>query len=147
MKKLITLILLVLVCGHISSARSQGFASVKEATQKLATYQPKDLEGDRQRLKTGVPMKIDEMYFDLARANTIALTEPMTEDLAFEMERVAVITLINNPMGDGPEKILEAYIKHTDLFTRAAELLDPYDEKVILQTLKGFRKAQEHGEP
>lgn len=142
MKKFLLLFFMIAMVGNFSSADPVGFKTVDEAVKKLSTYKPSDLKGEKERFKAGKPMNIDKMYADLEAATKLVKNTPITEDLAYEMERVALITIINNPMAGGVMIILPAYIKYTDEFINAAARLDEYDEKVILDSLEGHRNSE-----
>jgi hypothetical protein len=141
MKKLIFIFFTVALVGNFSNATAGKFKTVDEAIQKLSKYEPTDLEGELERFKTGKIMNIDRMYQDLELATKLVKTAPLTEELAFQMERVALITIINNPAAHGVGLILPAYIKDPKIFEAAAEGLSEYDEVLILETLKGQKES------
>jgi hypothetical protein len=58
------------------------------------------------------------------------------------MERVALITIINNPAAGGVTIIVPAYKKYTEIFINAASRLDEYDETVILESLEGHAESE-----
>lgn len=144
MKKFILIFVVsmtIATVATLSNASPKGFKTIAEAVQKLSKYQPTDLQGERERFRTGKPMNIDKMYADLDLAAKLVRTTPITEELAYQMERVALITVINNPAADGVSLILPAYIKYPKVFEEAATGLDENDEALILETLRGMHKS------
>lgn len=127
------------------SALAEDFKSPEEAVKKLAAYTVADIEGDQLRLKEHKDLKIDDMFNDLESAAKYLEKNPLTEDLAYQMGRVTVITFINDPSAFAVDLILPTYQKNKKLFEKAAKRLHSYDRTLLLETLKSHDQALTEG--
>ncbi|WP_413288114.1 hypothetical protein [Bdellovibrio sp. HCB337] len=145
MKKL-GLILFTSLLTSLAHAATE-FKNVEDAVKKLKAYTIADIEGDKARLKEGKTLKIDQMFDDLEGAVKLAEKNTLSEDLVHQMERVAIITFINDPSAFAVSDImLPLYQKNKELFKKAAEKLHSTDRALILETLDEQDKALSDGD-
>lgn len=147
MKKQILTFFILFISSLISfPLYAENFTSSENAVEKLEAYTVKDIEDDKERLKKRRELKIDEMFKDLERAMKYLEKSPLTEELAFQLERVSLITLIHDPSAYAIEIILPVYQKNKDLFKKAAKKLHPVDRDLILDLLQSHDEADREGQ-
>lgn len=138
--------LILLFSGLLSlPAFAEDFKSAEATTKKLSAYTVSDIEGDKNRLKERQELKIDQMFNDLESAVKYLEKNPLTEDLAYHMERVSLITFINDPSAFAAEIILPVYQKNKSTFEKAAQKLHSFDRKLLLETLRSHDHAVTEG--
>ena len=141
-----TLILLISTLLTVP-AFAETFKSADDAVKKLEAYTVSDVEGDKARLEARQPLRIDQMFEDLEGAVKLIGKQALTEDLAYQMGRVTIITFINDPSAYAVgEIILPVYQKNKKVFEKAAQKLHPVDRKLLLDTLKSFDEASSEGQ-
>jgi hypothetical protein len=128
------------------SAFAGEFKSQEEILKKLTTYSFADIEGDEARLKNREPLKIDEMFNDLEAASKFIKSAAVSEDLAFELERVCLLTMVRNPAGGGLDRILNVYANNRSTFIRAFRGFHPEDQSVLKESFKGKSDAEKYGQ-
>lgn len=143
MKKISLLFLIPLFLT--TPAFAQEFKSQEDAEKKLATYTVSDIDGDSKRLADKQELKIDQMFNDLEATAKLLEKEIPSEGLVLQMERVSLITFINDPSTFAVELILPIYQKNKTLFEKAAQKLHSYDRNMILQILKSKDQAETEG--
>lgn len=126
-------------------AIAEDFKTADEAVKKLSGYTVADIEGDKIRHKENKELKIDLMFNDLENAAKLSQKDSLNEDLAFQMERVALITFIHDPSAFAVDLILPVYQKNKAIFEKAAQKLHPVDRALILDTLESHSKTTTEG--
>lgn len=143
MKKISLLFLIPLFLT--TPALGQEFKSQEDAERKLATYTVNDIDGDSKRLADKQELKIDQMFNDLEATAKLLDKATPSEGLVLQMERVSLITFINDPSTFAVDLILPVYQKNKALFEKAAQKLHSYDRGMILQILKSKDEAETEG--
>jgi hypothetical protein len=143
MKKLSLLLTITLL--SFSAHAATDFKSVDDATKNLSSYSVADIDGDAKRLKEKQELKIDQMFNALEETAKFLEKNTLTEDLAYQMERVSLITFIHDPTTFAVDLILLVYQKNKVLFEKAAQRLHPYDRNLLLETLKSKDEATSGG--
>jgi len=113
------------------------FKSVTEAETKLATYTVDDIDGDKQRVVEGKPLKIDEIFDDLEAVVTLLEKDTLTVELAYQLERACLLASLHDPSNYAVDIILSVYQKNKETFKKAAEKLHSFDRKNLLEVFKG----------
>lgn len=122
------------------------FKSSEEILVKLSAYKVEDINGDAEKVERKQKLKIDEMFEDLEAAAKYIGKDKISVELAFEIERVSIITFLHDPMTYSAELILDVYERNMEIFQTAAKRLHPVDSKLILGVLEGKLDTRKNGQ-
>ncbi|MBK9323485.1 MAG: hypothetical protein IPM97_11190 [Bdellovibrionaceae bacterium] len=127
----------ILSLAFASVLQAKEFTSSDQIVKKLSAYQLHDLTGDIQRLKNKESLKIDEMFDDLEAAAKFLEGKTPSEDVAYHIERVCLLTFLHDPTSFAVDLTLSTYEKNKSIFEKAAKKLHNYDMQVILEVYDG----------
>lgn len=123
------------------SLNVQSFENSREVAEKLSKWDVSDIEADVERVEKGKNLFIDEMFDDLEAADSFFSNHRIDEVSALQMQRVALLTFLHDPMTYGAQLIARTYSKNKALFRKAANKLHPYDRKIIEEQLARYAKC------
>lgn len=122
------------------------FKTQSEAEKKLATYGVSDVETAIKKSQEARNQKMDEMFDDLTATSKLIGKASPSEDLAYEMVRVTLLTFVHDPTGYAIDTIIEVYKNNTALFDKVAQRFHPYDRDLFLKTIKARVRAEIEGQ-
>jgi hypothetical protein len=127
--------LFLALLAFTAHANAIEFKSQEEIVKKLSAYSMEDIKGDFNRGKKDERLKIDDMYDDIEAAGKFLVGKKPTEDVAFELQRVLILTMFRDRLGHAFDFFIDIYSVNTPVFEEAAKRFQDYDRDVTLKPL------------